>query len=135
MLNTVVNSTRESNNQLSGPCLQNVDFEKGPYSNQICLLPIQSLHIEQEGKGLLNQFAKGILSFDTFVTQYMLTSTIFSSSPIQNLDKPYITSLPNRDTFRNLLTTIIQHLVRYERSCYSKKKSIYRNVQNRLWLR
>ena len=28
MLNTVVNTTQESNNQLSGPCLQYVDFKK-----------------------------------------------------------------------------------------------------------
>ena len=47
MLNTVVNTTQESNTQLSSPCLQKSYFKKGPHSNRLFPIPIQSLQIEK----------------------------------------------------------------------------------------
>ena len=106
MLNTVINTTKESNTQLSGPCLQYVDFKKKSIFESNMPIAHTISAVRAMKKGFAESICKGILSYDTFVIQYMLTLTIFSSSLIQNLDKSYITSLPNRGTFKNQLKTL-----------------------------
>ena len=91
MLNTVVNTTQESNTQLSGPCLQYVDFKKRSIfeSNMPIAHTISADRAMK--KGFAESISKRYPELRHFVTQYMPTLTIFSSSLIQNLDKSYIT--------------------------------------------
>ena len=66
MLNNVVNTTQESNTQLSGPCLQYVDFKIWSIIESNMPIAHTISQIEQGKKGLLKRFANGILNYDTF---------------------------------------------------------------------
>ena len=106
MLNTVVNTTQESNNQLSDPCLKYVDFKKRSIFESN--MPIA--HTISADRAMKKGFAESISKkypelrhFCNSIHANINDILIFTDPKSGNL---HITSLPNRGTFRNPLTTL-----------------------------